>query len=203
MFASAIHADVPVEVHDAGVKPAVVFHFSEDPTIKKFVPHVPRSNPEHWRAVWAIDAEHAPLYWFPRDCPRVTMWPLRATDLPKLREQLVTTAARVHAIESAWLERMRGTTLYRYEFDAEPFSPWEEANGQWITDREVIPTGMEPVGDLVQMHVDAGIELRIVPSLWPLHDLAVRGDFDFSIVRMMNAQPRPGARDALAPAVES
>jgi hypothetical protein len=34
------------------------------------------------------------------------------------------------------------------------------------------------------------IELRLVPSLWPLHDLAVSDRWDFSIVRMRNARPR-------------
>jgi hypothetical protein len=172
------------------VKPEVVYHFSEDPTITKFVPHVPRSNPEHWRAVWAIDAEHAPLYWFPRDCPRVALWPLRAHDLDEFQRELVTTATRVQAVECAWLERLRNMTLYRYEFDAAPFSEWEEANGQWITDREVTPVRMQPMSDVLATHAAAAIELRVVPSLWPLHDLAVRGRFDFSIVRMMNAAPR-------------
>ena len=33
------------------------------------------------------------------------------------------------------------------------------------------------------------IELRAVPSLWPIRDLAVSDRWDFSIVRMMNARP--------------
>ena len=49
---------------------------------------------------------------------------------------------------------------------------------------------VEPVGDLLAAHAGAGIELRIVPSLWPLHDLAVSDRWDFSIVRMRNARPR-------------
>ena len=53
---------------------AVLFHFSEDPTLQRFVPHVPRTNPAHEPAVWAIDDDHAPLYWFPRACPRITAW---------------------------------------------------------------------------------------------------------------------------------
>ncbi len=42
-----------------------LLHFSEDPSITRFVPHVPRTNPDHAPAVWAIDADHAPVYWFP------------------------------------------------------------------------------------------------------------------------------------------
>jgi hypothetical protein len=41
----------------------VLHHFSEDPSIERFIPHVPRTNPTHRAAVWAIDVDHAPLYW--------------------------------------------------------------------------------------------------------------------------------------------
>ena len=52
----------------------VVWHFSEDPSIERFLPHVPVTNPTQQAAVCAIDETHAPLYWFPRDCPRGTVW---------------------------------------------------------------------------------------------------------------------------------
>jgi len=168
----------------------VLFHFSEDPAITRFVPHVPRTNPSHAPAVWAIDAAHAPLYWFPRDCPRVTAWPRNAAEAIAFRSAFVTDARRVHAIELGWLDRMRTTRLYRYELDARQFSPWEGASGQWIADHEVEPIDVIPLDDLLQLHVDAGIELRAVPSLWPLHDLAVSERWDFSIVRIANAHPR-------------
>jgi len=45
--------------------------------------------------------------------------------------------------------------------------------------------------DLLSAHFDASIELRVVPSLWPLHDRIVHSGFDFSMVRMRNALPRP------------
>jgi Family of unknown function (DUF6886) len=46
----------------------VLHHFSEDPSIARFVPHVPKTNPTRRAAVWAIDADH----------PRITpsLWPL-------------------------------------------------------------------------------------------------------------------------------
>ncbi|MEY2445951.1 MAG: hypothetical protein QOE00_2531, partial [Ilumatobacteraceae bacterium] len=131
------------------MNPPILYHFSEDPSITRFVPHVPRTNPEHRRAVWAIDAAHAPLYWFPRDCPRVTVWPLRATDLETFQRRFATASSRLHAIESQWLDRMRNAQLYRYQFDPTGFVPWEEANVQWIAECDVVPTGVSPVGDLL------------------------------------------------------
>ena len=172
------------------IRSAVLYHFSEDPHISRFVPHVPLTNPSHAPAVWAIDAGHAPLYWFPRDCPRVTIWPHGPGDQPGFHARFATTATRLHAIESVWLERMRDAVLYRYEFESEGFVPWVDADGQWISDREVVPARVTPVGDLLAAHARALIELRIVPSLWPLRDVALSGEFDFSIVRMHNATPR-------------
>ena len=169
----------------------MLYHFSEDPHIERFVPHVPRTNASHPPAVWAIDADHAPLYWFPRDCPRVAMWPRQPGDQAAFAERFATSAVRLHAIESAWLERMRATTLHRYEFDPASFEPWEAATGQWISASDVVPVAVSTVGDLLDAHVSASIELRIVPSLWPLHDIALRDEFEFSMVRMHNARPRP------------
>ncbi len=165
----------------------VLHHFSEDPTIRRFVPHVPASNPTQAPAVWAIDTEHAPVYWFPRDCPRVTVWPRDESERPAFEERFGTTAPRLHAVEAAWLERMRTVDLYRYDLPATTCRRWEEASGQWISRVEVVPSGVEPVGDLLALHEQAGIELRVVESLRPLRELAVSDDWDFSIVRMRNA----------------
>lgn len=169
---------------------AVLFHFSEDPSITRFEPHVPRTNPDHAPAVWAIDDAHAPLYWFPRDCPRVTAWPRDGSDVEAFRSAFTTTATRVHAIELAWLQRMRTTSVYRYSFDAAHFRPWPDASGQWISDSAVEPVDVTGLGDLLDLHVHAGIELRAVPTLWPFLDLAVDDRWDFSIVRKANAAPR-------------
>ena len=165
----------------------MLHHFSEDPTIRRFVPHVPASNPTQAPAVWAIDTAHAPLYWFPRDCPRVTVWPRDESERPAFEERFGTTAPRLHAVEAAWLERMRTVDLYRYDLPATTFRRWEEASGQWISRVEVVPSTVEPVGDLLALHEQAGIELRVVESLWPLRELAISDGWDFSIVRMRNA----------------
>jgi len=130
------------------------------------------------------------LYWFPRECPRVAIWPFDDGGLAAFQVRFATAAGRIHAIELGWYERMRDAMVYRYEFDANAFEPWQEANGQWITDREVVPRSVAPVGDLIAAHERSGIELRLTPSLWPLHDAALEGRFDFSLVRMHNAQPR-------------
>ncbi len=168
----------------------LLHHFSEDPSIRVFKPHVPATNPTQRAAVWAIDADHAPLYWFPRECPRITAWPRSTIERRHFEAVLATTATRLHAIEIGWLERMRTAEVYRYDFDPAAFSRWPEASGQWVSYRVAEPVAVSPVGDLFELHAKSGIELRLVPSLCPLVDLVNDDRWDFSIVRIANAVPR-------------
>ena len=52
-----------------------LWHFSEDPSLGRFRPHRPATNPGSPPLVWAVDTRHAPMFWFPRDCPRGCIWP--------------------------------------------------------------------------------------------------------------------------------
>jgi hypothetical protein len=166
-----------------------VYHFSEDPAIARFLPHVPRTNPGQPARVYAIDVVHEALYWFPRDCPRVAVWTDDSLQRQVLADRFTTSAERLHAIEWTWLPRLREVSLFRYTFDAAPFRPWEEADGQWVTEQEVEPLRVEPCGDLLRLHAEAGIELRLVHDLWPLRDAVLTSGLPFSIVRMANAAP--------------
>ena len=119
----------------------------------------------------------------------MTAWAHDPTGHAEFHNTFCTTADRVHAIEVGWLHTMQTTTLYRYVLDASFFRPWPEASGQWISESIIDPVGMDSVGPLLDRHADADIELRIAPSLWPVHDLAVSGRWDFSVVRISNARP--------------
>lgn len=171
-----------------------LLHFSEDPAIEVFRPHVAPTSAETEPLVWAIDEERAPLYWFPRDCPRIAYWPSPTTS-PGVLELFFahTGARRVHAMESDWLERMRAVELFVYSFDPEPF---EVGGGFYVARTDVRPLSVEPVGDLLALHAEAGIELRVTPSLRPLRDAIVAlherdpKALHFSMVRMRNADLR-------------
>ncbi|MEZ5249161.1 MAG: hypothetical protein R2713_08100 [Ilumatobacteraceae bacterium] len=167
-----------------------LFHFSHDPTIERFVPHVPVTNPNQPPMVWAIDAEHAPLYWFPRDCPRVTASaaePGRGGRVPTGVQHDRRTGPRDRALLAAdhAVDGALPVPLRRIGFRR-----WADASGQWVADVAVEPLGVERFDDLIGRHVSADIELRAVPDLWPLRDLAVRGPWDFSIVRFQSAKAR-------------
>ena len=147
----------------------MLFHFSEDPGIERFTPHVPATNLKHPPAVWAVDAEHSPLYWFPRDCPRAAVWnvtgvgPGVSAALPAWApagSPIGETARRVHTVERAWERRLRTTAVFRYELPHERFAPWPDADGQFIATETVVPERVEALGDLVALHQAPGIELR-------------------------------------------
>jgi hypothetical protein len=79
--------------------PDEVLHFSEDPAITGFVPHVAATAREPSPYVRAVDAEQAPAYWFPRDCPRTMAWVgPRTTVHDRLRILGPGGGERVHAV---------------------------------------------------------------------------------------------------------
>ena len=82
----------------AAMSPEVLLHFSEDPTITRFEPHVPATNPTHEPAVWAIDEQHSPVYWFPRDCPRGSVWANSEAERLVLARQEEQVRRTVHAL---------------------------------------------------------------------------------------------------------
>jgi len=165
-----------------------VFHFSEDGSIARFSPHVPPSNPGHPPAVWAIDDEHAPLYWFPRHCPRLSVWADGDDQREVLAAMFHTDARRICAAETKWFDRIRTCRLFRYEFDATAFRPWDDADGQYISDHVVEPVEVVELSDLLGLHAAADIELRITPKLGTLMDTILSSGLPFSFVRIRDAR---------------
>jgi hypothetical protein len=180
-------AALPIDL----AKADMLYHFSEEPDIKTFVPRAVASNPESEPLVWAIDAEHAPLYYFPRDCPRVAYWALPTSTPQDIEQFFGHTAARwVIAIEGAWLERMRTTPVYAYHLAPDAFVELRDSGYGCHVSRETItPLAVEPVGDLMTRLRDAHIELRITPALWPLRSALLDATLHFSMIRMRNATP--------------
>lgn len=172
-----------------------VLHFSEDPAIELFVPHVAATAQQDTPFVWAVDHDRAPDYWFPRQCPRAMAWVLPETsDVDRERIIGAGCGVRVHAIEYAWWDAMRKTRLYAYRLPASAFRPFGSAGAPHaqVAEAPVEPLGpAEPVGDLVDCHAAAGIQLRVLTNLWPFWDEVVMGTVGFSAIRLGNARPRP------------
>jgi len=168
--------------------PDLVFHYSEDGTITRFAPHVPQTNPSHPPAVWAMDAKHSPLYWFPRDCPRISVWADDDQQRSILRETFNTEADRICACESHWLDGVRRAKVYRYSFSGTTFAPWAIADGQYISSDVVYPEAVDVLDDLFALHAAAEVELRFTPRLGTLMDRMLASGLPFSFVRIRDAR---------------
>ncbi len=163
-----------------------VYHYSEDSTIEEFAPRPSRLGDP---LVWAIDEWHSPLYWLPRDCPRVTFWPLPTTTPADMERWWSSVAGRiVIAIEAGWLERVRACRLYCYSFDEASFAPLHGDPWMYVSRQAVRPLSVEPVGDLLARHAAGGVELRLCQSLVPLGRAVWRSTLHTSMIRMRNAQ---------------
>jgi hypothetical protein len=164
-----------------------LWHVSEDGSIPRFEP---RANPEHDSSdalVWAIDSEHAPAYWFPRDMPRGTFW-AGATTTDQDVERFLTgdRGRRVHAIEAPWLDALHSASVYAYRLPSETFEPYGRAAGYFVSREAVDPVEVVELNDLIARHAAAGIELRIVPELLPLWERVIASTLEFSGIRLRN-----------------
>jgi len=167
----------------------VLYHFSEDPHIARFESLPPPAGQDMPPVVWAIDAWHAPMYYAPRECPRACFWPGPKTSAED-RERWFggIDAKMVIAIESAWLDRVRSTTLYRYSMPDATFVVNDDTAGHYVSRAAVVPLGIEPVGDLLAALAASNVELRITPTLVELWQRVIASTLEFSGTRLRNAE---------------
>ena len=170
--------------------PGQVLHFSEDPTIERFVPHVAVTTSLTEPYVWAVGYDRCPDYWFPRACPRALAWTgARTTEEDKARIIGPGCGERVHAVEYCWLKALMDVKLYAYRLPADDFVPIGDPPHAVVAKVPVEPLGPpEPVGDLFELHEEAGIQLRVLPDLWPFWREVIGSTLEFSGIRLRNAR---------------
>ena len=173
----------------------VLYHFSEDPGISAFVPRPVRVRADRppgreWLngpLVWAIEEWQSPMYLFPRECPRILIWPTASTaDEDRERWFGHTTARMIACVEWGWFARLCSATIYRHELPTATFIDLDDA-GMWVSHETVIARAVDRIDDLPAQLDAAGVELRLMPSLLPLRDL-----WDTSLhvsgIRLRNAE---------------
>lgn len=171
-----------------------LWHVSENAEIERFTPRADETHDSPEPLVWAIDDEHVPAYWFPRDCPRGTFWAVESTsDVDVERFLCGDRLRRVHAVEGAWLPQLRDARVFAYRLPAASFERYERAAGYWVSRAAVEPLEVVELGDLLARHAAAGIELRIVPALLPLWERVVASTLEFSGIRLRNLATRATA----------
>lgn len=164
----------------------MLFHVSEKANIREFEPRPSEYTVEP--VVWAIDADRLRNYLLPRDCPRVTYYAGPQTTAAD-RERLLGSCSAVVAIERGWLERVRRCRLYCYHLPPQTFECIDECAGYFVSRVSVVPAHVEALPDPLTELGRRGVDLRILPSLWPLRDAVVVSSLQFSFIRMRNARP--------------
>lgn len=175
-----------------------LFHFSDDASIERFDPRpvrVPsvRTPGMEWLngpLVWAIDDWHQPLYLFPRECPRILVWPgPRTTRQDRAAWWGERSARMVAHIEAPWEDRVRDASLYRYELPHSAFEPLNDA-GMFVSRSPVVPLAMDVIASLPSSLRACDVELVVMPSLLPLREVW-QSSMSASGIRLRNARDWP------------
>ena len=141
--------------------------------------------------VWAIDEAHLVIYLLPRECPRVTFYPLSQSTTEDTDRLMGPTKPRhVICIETVWLDRVSAQKLCIYEFPPDTFECVDAGAGYFASPAGLRPKSMTVIDSLVEKIRECGAEFRVIPSLWELSDDASSSSLQFSCIRMRNARPR-------------
>jgi hypothetical protein len=103
--------------------------------------------------------------------------------------RLLGAARRVHVVEDGWLPRLREVRLHAYRLPEAPFEPHPEVGGYWVAREPVEALELRELGRPLELHAAAGIELRVLASLWPLWNEVAASTLEYSGIRLRNAEP--------------
>lgn len=173
-----------------------LFHFSENGEIEQFIPRpvlqpAPRAPGWEWLnepLVWAIAEEKQYLYLFPRDCPRIVLWPTEKTntdDRDKWFGDVPDNTVAVAYIEDRWLDSVERATVFRYDMPEDTFLDLKDA-GMHVSRSMVIPSGVTKITNLRAALSACHAQLKAVPSLAPFRP-AWESTLHVSGIRLRNA----------------
>jgi hypothetical protein len=72
----------------------------------------------------------------------------------------------------------------------ETFTLLDECAGYYVSRKPVVPVSVKKITGILDELLTRNIELRFVPSLWPLADAVKQSTLYFSLIRMRNATGR-------------
>ncbi len=170
-----------------------LFHVSEEENIQVFEPRLPtRKDLDQTVAlVWAIDEARLPNFLTPRDCPRIAYHAGIKTSKSD-KTKFFTSPKNSYAliIESDQFDKMKNTTLYLYEFDADKFVLQDEIAGYYVSTTTQIPIAKYRINDLFSELIKRNVEIRIVDNLWDIADAVKESTLNWSLCRMANTKHR-------------
>jgi len=168
-------------------------HVSENPDIKEFTPKLPTRNDMNPNVglVWALCERSLPNFLTPRNCPRVTFHIGKATSKIDIEKYMPTNCSHVVIIEDEWLERLRNSVLYLYEFDDADFYLQDECAGYYVSEKPQIPCAVHKITDLEAEMKKYNVKLLIFDNLWEISEEIKMTTFNWSLCRMAFAKGKP------------
>jgi hypothetical protein len=159
--------------------------------IARFEPRAVAHHHSTEPLVWAIDDAHACAYWFPREVPRATFWADAASSDADVDRFLGgDRSLRVHAFQREWLDDVRHGRVVAYALPPETFEPYDDVAGYWVSREPVVPAEERVLDDLLALHAEAGIEVRIVSSVAVLWDRVIASTLVYSGIKLPNLARR-------------
>ena len=173
-----------------------LFHVSEEPDIVEFVPRLRskyRNEDMEKGLVWALNERCLPNFLTPRDCPRVTYHARENTTGDDILKFFSSSSRHCVAVEHAWYERMAKARLFLYEFEPTNFYQQgpDDAAGYYVSEETEQYISVTKIDDLFGELFKRNIEVRILNNLWQLGEAVKESTLNWSLCRMINAQPKP------------
>lgn len=172
-----------------------LFHVSEESDIQVFQPRLPsrKDLDPAVGLVWALDEARLPNFLTPRNCPRVAYHAGPETTQEDRNQFFTsTTACHVVVIEHGWLEAMKNTILYLYEFDPGDFSLQDQVAGYYVATSPQRPVAKHKVEDLLGELTARNVEVRLTDQLWDIADRVKSSTLNWSLCRMAFARKKAG-----------
>ncbi|MBK3495062.1 hypothetical protein JFL43_09355 [Viridibacillus sp. YIM B01967] len=170
-----------------------LFHVSEEQNIVFFEPRIPSRQDlnQSTGLVWAINEKCLPNFLTPRNCPRVCFHSnAETTREDEIRYFSSSSNNHVVVVENRWLQKMRDTKLYLYEFDTTDFFLLDENAGYYVSEKKQVPIDCIEITDVFQALSNRNVEIRAEDSLWKIHDEVQHSSLGWSMCRMKFAIPR-------------
>lgn len=166
-----------------------LYHISEDPNIKEFVPRKTAGNLTAPEVVWALDEKSVAHYYLPRDCPRIIYWMKEDTNHVDQRKYFPRSkiSRKIMLLEEHWYRTIQLTTIYQYYLPASTFTCVDENAGYYGSRETVVPLKVELLTDLFNCLEIADIEIRFVPELKSFANEIQCTTLGFSMIRLRNA----------------
>ena len=163
-----------------------LYHFSDQGEIGVFHPRAPLAHPEERPAVYAIDEWHQPLYFFPRECPRIGVWPVAATTAADRATFTEMGSARMLLFaDHSWKSRCEEASVWRYEFASDGFIDCED-HGCFVSYVPQTPISVTELKHLPNEILSAGCAVHFVDLLEESTRWLVPTTLHVSMVRMRN-----------------